>query len=81
MEIGPGGGDQVATKVGLEGCAKSRPGRTDSTLGVPEPVQGLRGSREGPGKASEAHFGSLFEASGTQLGAFLALSNDLWSRF
>ena len=81
MERGPGGGGYVASKVVLEGCAKSRPGRTDPTLGVPEPVQGLRGSREGPGKVSEAHFGSLFEASGLQLAAFVALPGVTWSRF
>ena len=77
---GAGGWGTGCPQSPLEGCAKSRPGRTDSTLGVPEPVQGLRGSREGPGKASEAHFGSLFEAPGLQLGPVLALPNGTWSR-
>ena len=55
-------------------CVPSRPGRADSTSGVPEPVPGLRGSQEGPGKASEAHFGSLFEASGDPVGSLFSTS-------
>ena len=76
---GAGGWGRGWSQNTLEGCAKSRPGRTDSTLGVPEPVQGLRGSREGAGKASETHFGSLLEASGLHLGPFLALPKGTWS--